>query len=461
MRRELTKLLKAPVPDPSPARRRLRELAELARPGYMQRWADAAALPQGLRPSPERLARTVAAHLLDLGYEAEYLQRWARNLSRSAATAIDVLDSAVSLDRGTRREFTVLAVLLQTPEQQFAETQARWVPAQDVIGWLVERGHSTAGLRLGGGLTFRVTAWDPYGAAAQVRQSLERLVARFSFLRGARDGLKPAEHLWVDGHAEPIPMALPARGADILSLKNDGQLYRVDESRSLIDDALELAAPINRGAIGPAVAGAWAAVESLLSHPDDPREEDGAGKAVAADRLAAIIACSWPRAELTALAYRHHPDPPDALAAQIAECTSNRDRAHAVAVALTAGNTIIMKGGKRVGSDLAAVERMRQVLASPATALAQATRTFTLALRRLYRTRNIALHGGSTQGVAMQAALRTAAPLFGAGLDRMAHGLFIEGVEPLDLAARAEVALKLVEGETGLSVADLLEPRRR
>ena len=32
----------------------------------------------------------------------------------------------------------------------------------------------------------------------------------------------------------------------------------------MIDDALELAAPVNRGALGPAVAGAWAAIESLL-----------------------------------------------------------------------------------------------------------------------------------------------------------------------------------------------------
>src|SRR5262249_55732073 len=124
LRRELTNLLKSSLPDPSPARRRLRELTEHARPGYMQRWADAAALPQGQCPSAERLARTVAAHLLDLGYEAEYLQRWARELSRSGASAVDVLNSAVDLDGRAQSEFTVLAVLLRTPEQRFAEEQA-------------------------------------------------------------------------------------------------------------------------------------------------------------------------------------------------------------------------------------------------------------------------------------------------------------------------------------------------
>jgi hypothetical protein len=269
-----------------------------------------------------------------------------------------------------------------------------------------------------------------------------------------------ADFLWVDGHPKPIPIALPARGANLMSLTKENQLYRVDGWTG-IDDALELAAPINRGALGPAVAGAWAAIESLLSHPDDPRDDGGAGKAIAADRMAAIIACSWPRAELTALAHRHRPNPADALADAIAACTGNRDRAQVVTDAIAAGTKLTLNSGKRSDSDRAALQRMCQVVTLPRAALNEAKKTFSVALRRLYRTRNIVLHGGSTQGVAMNAALRTAAPLLGAGLDRMAHGLFTEGVMPLDLAARAEVALQLVEGETGLSIVDLLEPHHR
>jgi len=67
------------------------------------------------------------------------------------------------------------------------------------------------------------------------------------------------------------------------------------------------------------------------------------------------------------------------------------------------------------------------------------------------------LHGGSTKGIALRAAPRTAAPLFGAGMDRMVHAALAERVHPLALAARAEMALRLVDGETGLSVAELLE----
>lgn len=90
--------------------------------------------------------------------------------------------------------------------------------------------------------------------------------------------------------------------------------------------------------------------------------------------------------------------------------------------------------------------------------LGDVTGAFRIALRRLYRTRNIILHGGTTQGVALEASLHTAAPLVRAGLDRIVHAAYAEDLDPLDLSARAEAALQLVNGETGLSADDLLEP---
>jgi hypothetical protein len=202
-------------------------------------------------------------------------------------------------------------------------------------------------------------------------------------------------------------------------------------------------------------------VESLLSHPDDPAEEERSGKAVAADRLAAIIACSWPRAELTALSHRHEPAQPDDLSVTLTACSTNLERARAVALAIRtqSGLPDVSRARSRY-SDLAAIERMTKVLADPRKELGAAVGTFRVALRRLYRTRNIVLHGGSTKGVAVQAALRTAAPLVGAGLDRLAHAALVEGIHPLNVAARAELALQLVDGETGLSVVALLEPQR-
>ena len=78
-------------------------------------------------------------------------------------------------------------------------------------------------------------------------------------------------------------------------------------------------------------------------------------------------------------------------------------------------------------------------------------------LRRLYRQRNIVLHGGSTESVALDAALRTAAPLVGAGLDRVAHAYLADGITPLALAATAETSLALAGAQDAPPVTDLLE----
>ncbi|WP_432171201.1 hypothetical protein [Streptomyces sp. 1222.5] len=457
LRREITSLLSKPLPDPSPERRRLKEVIGHLRPGYLDRWVTAIAVEEAKRVKPERFSRTLAAHLLDLGYSGLHLRNWARGLRTARVTATDIAESAAELARARPQTFEVLVALDKVPHRDLAEPLPNWLDKGKVGAWLREQGHDTAGFRTGGGFVYQLHALDPLGAADQARQLLDRMIARSEFLRGRRGGVLPLPHIWVAGYDTPIPLEPPARGVDVLSLVYEGHLYKVD-SPERIDDALELAAVSNRGALAPAVAGGWAAVESLLVHPDDPRGDgERSGKAVAADRMAAIIACSWPRAELTTLAHRHQPAQPDALSEAISACTTNRERARLVADALRTGGpeALALKY-----TDTAAAQRMAALVQNPGKQLTEVNHAFRIALRRLYRTRNIILHGGATQGVALDASLRTAAPLLGAGLDRIVHASYTEGLGPLDLAARAEVALQLVDGETGLATVDLLEPHR-
>jgi hypothetical protein len=85
-------------------------------------------------------------------------------------------------------------------------------------------------------------------------------------------------------------VAPPARGVDVLSLVREKTMYSM-ASHDLIDDALELAAPLNAGPPAPAISGGWSAIESLLSHSADTAEGKP-GRVIAADRLAAIVTCS-------------------------------------------------------------------------------------------------------------------------------------------------------------------------
>jgi hypothetical protein len=100
---------------------------------------------------------------------------------------------------------------------------------------------------------------------------------------------------------------------------------------------------------------------------------------------------------------------------------------------------------------------MSTLIASPRRSLLGVRSTVEGALRRLYRQRNIVLHGGSTQAVALDATLRTCAPLVGAGLDRIAHAYLADRVMPLALAARAETRLALAGPKGIAQVTDLLE----
>jgi hypothetical protein len=78
------------------------------------------------------------------------------------------------------------------------------------------------------------------------------------------------------------------------------------------------------------------------------------------------------------------------------------------------------------------------------------------AFRRLYRQRNIVLHGGSTRSVASRASVRIAGPLVGAALDRIAYGHITNELTPLQLATRAQLAIQIVKDPSAPVLYDLL-----
>jgi hypothetical protein len=237
----------------------------------------------------------------------------------------------------------------------------------------------------------------------------------------------------------------------VLSLESNKTMYLVNQSDRL-DEALELAAPLNAGPAASAAAGAWAAIEALLYHPGDQADVEE-GRAVAADRLAAVVTCSWPRAELTTLSYRHKPPTSDAISDALRTCQSNMERSEVIARALAAGTPLVLKSP----ADVAAAERMKAVLGAPYPQLCDVRCIIQGVLRRLYRQRNIVVHGGNTAAIALDSALRTAAPLIGAGIDRLVHAQLINQVDPLDLAARAENSLALAGDPLGPALPKLLE----
>jgi hypothetical protein len=212
----------------------------------------------------------------------------------------------------------------------------------------------------------------------------------------------------------------------------------------IFDAAIELLSNLESSSPSAAVAGGWAAIEALLGEPND--------RGGAAERLAALVACSFPRAELTVLSYLLEKSNPS-LTESLAACAENRDRAKVVAKAIRSRGGLTLTAS----SDYAALERMQKLLRQPRKTLkdvkVHAADTFT----RLYRQRHLVLHWGKTDAVALRASLRTAAPLVGAGMDRIAHGWYVDHLRPIELAARARVALSTIPDEDTDACVSLLD----
>ena len=456
LRRELTTLLRSGLSAHSRERRRLTELLPRISTGYLQRWSTH--LDTQRAPAPERLARAIATHLLDLGHSGPELHARINQLRRDqASTLADLLTEAQQLAAEPDKDFEVLVPFVSVPHsRKLAEHLPEWRSAADASAWW--RTHSSEPVpRQNGAFAYAVRGKDAAAAVRTAAAKIDRIQARRSYARGSLRGtgrlLEPLGQAWVAGHI-PFNLDRPGRGAIVLSLESEATMYLADANERL-DEALELAAQINGGPASSAVTGAWAAIESLLNHPGDPADRED-GRVVAASRLAALVACSWPRAELTALSYKHSPSDPDTdpLAAQLARCVDNRARSTVIADTLTAGHTLAL----RASAEQTAQQRMIKLLGDPRRELNDVRDMIDNTFRRLYRQRNIVVHGGSTAGPALHATLRTAAPLLGAGLDRLVHGQLTTGVAPLDLAARAENSLALVADPYGPSVPDLLEP---
>lgn len=252
----------------------------------------------------------------------------------------------------------------------------------------------------------------------------------------------------VAGSTGSVPLGRPRRQVDVNALHRQNALFSAMEPAltGRLRSAIDLVAPLETGAPGAAVAGGWAALEALLARP-------GAQSMEIAEDFATLVACSFPRAELTPLTFAYTAEHDDALAAELSRASSNLERCGRLGTAIKQGADVRLQNP----SDQAALERARGILAAPSDVLSRVTTYVNEALQRLYRQRNLVLHAGKTDSVAMISALRTVPPLVGAGLDRLVHDALATGhSDPLRLVARARTALEHCGKDGGAKPWDLL-----
>jgi hypothetical protein len=409
---------------------------------YLSNWALAVKDPN-VRPNPERAARYIAAHLLDLGLHPNFLHKWwtyrivheggTRNLSDL------ILDAHVLAIQKPITYRILVAFPTGTTE---LNTDPRWLSADQVSVWL-KNNHSLPIENMQGGLLLEVESRDKLAAVALVAETIDRLVSRI--MLGTKNKFSQPDKVWIEGSDDPNLLVHRGRRVEVHSLDRQDKIFPSTTSTAL-DAALDLLAPLERGSPSAAVAGAWAAIEALLTAPGD------SDRVVAADRMGELIACSFPRAELTRLSFKIE-KLGGSLEAQLKACINRCDRCNIVASEIKKGTAFSFKDY----SDAAAFDRMKTLLLNPTPVLQDIQKHASQAFRRLYRHRNLVLHGGQTEAVGLRAALRTTAPLVGAAVDRIAHANFVEGISAVKLAARAHHSLSVVGAPNGPTATTLLD----
>ncbi len=412
---------------------------------YLVRWAESIESTTD-DMDVERVARYIASYLLDRGHSKRWIREWFSRTAPRRETVISILPGLLrELDVEIKSPDLKFRAILPLREQPLGIPTRVLISGKDAADWIRRQGGDTSGMRINTAIQLAAIAKDRWSAIARLREHIDKIIARS--LVGSS---KPIRHLgtfWIDGHDRPESVNRPSRGVAIMSVGREDRVLPTARLNPRIDDAMSLIAVLDRGNPGPALATGWAAAESLLL----AASESGNHVRVA-DRMAAIVTCSFPRAELTRLAHSHDGD--DSLREQIQAAESNRDRSELVLEHLSNGERLCLH---RVVDKISEL-RMLRLLGEPGRVLGRIQGHQARCLRRFYRQRNLMVHGGVIDGVATLAALRTGAPLIGAALDRVHHAWATEAIEPVALAARAQRSLRLARESEARRLTRLLEP---
>lgn len=429
----------------------LKHLTDRLRDGYVARLAVAARSQQ--QPGVEALSTAATAHLLDVGFSNGFLHAWLSALAKDDTRTFDigdVLDEAASLCKAAPEEYQVVVPFEAMPQSFEGAMPPGWLDSHATAELMATFDPAPGGenLRQAGSVVLTVSARDPWSAAESAAETVAQAAARVA-VSSARSRLRPKGHAWVRGRAGNFPLRSRTR-VQLKSLKTADQVFRLstDPGDATVFDALEIFAGLDSGTRGAELTGGWAAVEALLLRSGE------APHTVAADRLAAITACAFPRAELTALSYRHAPQTADALSGALEGVEVNVERCRILEQALRSGHPVAVTRP----SDRAMLRRIEGMIADPATKLHNVERYVSETFRRLYTQRNLIMHAGSFRSVTLRATLRTAPRLVAAGVDRIVDAYTAPGrTEPVALAARAEVELRLLGSPAERRLSDLLD----
>jgi hypothetical protein len=124
----------------------VRHIAEDLERHYLHHWAEAIRGPNP--PKLERTARSIAAHLLDLGFGPNYLHRWWTYRTSHEATTYslaDIVEEAHTLARRPIQAFQVLLAFQSSPRSK-SGYPSDWLTPGQLNAWLAANSFDHAGI---------------------------------------------------------------------------------------------------------------------------------------------------------------------------------------------------------------------------------------------------------------------------------------------------------------------------
>ena len=417
---------------------------------YLPRWATVA--DQGMKDELlEQCARCVVSHLINRGHSPSSVFTRIRTAvlatKSTIATAGELIRDLQTLASQPIEKYRAVFPVKAAPSSKKTHSHG-WMKGADVAMWMKQNPVPPlkTGERITGAVTVELEARDPI-AAANAAAAHFAMIRDRAFL-GARRSIESFGYFWLGGRSEQFPIEPPTRGVEVASIGRQDQIYDIADGRPSIERAIALLAELDHGPASAAVTSGWAAMESLSMGP----AEDG-NRVETAIHIASLITASFARAELTTLAYSYCDSNKDALATDIRKAATNRERTERMLKRLTVAP--LPSFGRL--EDAAGAKRMVQFVADPTNTIKRINQYIECALKRLYRLRNLVAHGGRTDSIVLEAGVRAAAPLIGAAFDRIHHASTSTNLSPVELIARAQLKISLLDSTQPMQLVNLLE----
>lgn len=230
---KLSELVKTPLQFRNYDYFQLKVILESIEERYLENWSEALKNTASC-PAPERTARAIGGHLLDLDFHPDYLHRWLNYLVKHDPAKPSLTDIIADADRLTKESLKTFMIFIPFEQAigRMKNTYENILNAATFTAELARAGISP-GPKHYGGLKLEITSRDIYTAVEKAGEWVDSLTARVTVgLKNKR--LNISSKAWIEGEADSYPLRRNERSVELHELDRNKQLVIKGEPLSLI-----------------------------------------------------------------------------------------------------------------------------------------------------------------------------------------------------------------------------------